>query len=151
MKKILFIFVLALFFGCTPILKPIDLQIENKENVTIDNMINYLQKLNINIINEYEPEIEERSTPIGTITIVTLETDWQDTGIFVDEYNGNGYVKYKVRFGTDVPDQIPGSMMRIDPKFGYKKDGDMVQKDKAPKNINDHINAFAKKIDQDFK
>ena len=151
MKKILSIFVLALFFGCTPILKPIDLQIENKENVTIDNMINYLQKLNINIINEYEPEIEERSTPIGTITIVTLETDLQDTGIFVDEYNGNGYVKYKVRFGTNVPDQIPGSMMRIDPKFGYKKDGEMVQKDKAPKNINDHINAFAKKIDQDFK
>ena len=32
MKKILSIFVLALFFGCTPILKPIDLQIENKEN-----------------------------------------------------------------------------------------------------------------------
>ena len=151
MKKILSIFVLALFFGCTPILKPIDLQIENKENVTIDNMINYLQKLNINIINEYEPEIEERSTPIGTITIVTLETDWQDTGIFVDEYNANGFVKYKVSFGTDLPDQMPGSRMRIDPKFGYKKDGEMVQKDKAPKNINDHINAFAKKIDQDFK
>ena len=82
MKKILYILVLTFFFGCTPILKPVILQVENKENVSIDSMINYLQKLNIKVINEYEPEIEQRSTPIGTITIVTLETDWLDTGIF---------------------------------------------------------------------
>ena len=151
MKKMLYILVLTFFFGCTPILKPVIVQVENKENLSIDSMVNYFQKLNIKVINEYEPKIEQRSTPIGTITIVTLETDWQDTGIFVDEYNANGFVKYKVSFGTDLPDQMPGSRMRIDPKFGYKKDGEMVQKDKAPKNISEHIKAFANKMGQDFR
>lgn len=151
MKKKLCFSLLLIFFGCTPILKPITFQIENKENVSIDTIVEYLQKLNIKVINEFEPEIEETSTPLGTVTVVTLETDWNDTGIFLEEYNGNGYVKYRVRFGTDVPDEIPGSMMGIKPNFGYKKDGEMISKDKAPKEVYDHIKGFTQKMGRDFK
>ena len=61
---------LTIFFGCTPILKPVMLENLNKESTTLDNLVEYLQKNNMKVINEFEPEIEERSTPIGTITLV---------------------------------------------------------------------------------
>ena len=102
------------------------------------------------VINEFEPEIEERSTPIGTITLITLETDWYDTGIFLEDLNSNGFVKYKVRFGVDMPDAIPGGL-GINPRFGYKDNGEKVQKDKAPKEVFEHINKFTQKIGKDFK
>ena len=92
MKKVLYILILTIFFGCTPILKPVMLENLNKESTTLDNLVEYLQKNNMKVINEFEPEIEERSTPIGTITLVTLETDWHDTGIFLEDLNSNGFV-----------------------------------------------------------
>lgn len=141
---------LTIFFGCTPILKPVMLENLNKESTTLDNLVEYLQKNNMKVINEFEPEIEERSTPIGTITLVTLETDWYDTGIFLEDLNSNGFVKYKVRFGVDMPDAIPG-MLGINPRFGYKDNGEIVQKDKAPKEVFEHINKFTQKIGKDFK
>ena len=141
---------LTIFFGCTPILKPVMLENLNKESTTLDNLVEYLQKNNMKVINEFEPEIEERSTPIGTITLVTLETDWYDTGIFLEDLNSNGFVKYKVRFGVDTPDAIPG-MLGINPRFGYKDNGEIVQKDKAPKEVFEHINKFTQKIGKDFK
>lgn len=141
---------LTIFFGCTPILKPVMLENLNKESTTLDNLVEYLQKNNMKVINEFEPEIEERSTPIGTITLVTLETDWYDTGIFLEDLNSNGFVKYKVRFGVDMPDAIPGRL-GINPRFGYKDNGEIVQKDKAPKEVFEHINKFTQKIGKDFK
>ena len=141
---------LTIFFGCTPILKPVMLENLNKESTTLDNLVEYLQKNNMKVINEFEPEIEERSTPIGTITLVTLETDWYDTGIFLEDLNSNGFVKYKVRFGVDMPDAIPG-MLGINPRFRYKDNGEIVQKDKAPKEVFEHINKFTQKIGKDFK
>ena len=141
---------LTIFFGCTPILKPVMLENLNKESTTLDNLVEYLQKNNMKVINEFEPEIEERSTPIGTITLVTLETDWYDTGIFLEDLNSNGFVKYKVRFGVDMPDAIPG-MLGINPRFGYKDNGEIVQKDKAPKEVFEHINKNTQKIGKDFK
>ena len=150
MKKALYILILTIFFGCTPILKPVMLENLNKESTTLDNLVEYLQKNNMKVINEFEPEIEERSTPIGTITLVTLETDWHDTGIFLEDLNSNGFVKYKVRFGIDMPDAIPGKL-GINPKFGYKDNGEIVQKDKAPKEVFEHINKFTQKIGKDFK
>ncbi|MFL3052739.1 MAG: hypothetical protein ACJZ15_06100 [Candidatus Neomarinimicrobiota bacterium] len=150
MKKVLYILMLTIFFGCTPILKPVMLENLNKESTTLDNLVEYLQKNNMKVINEFEPEIEERSTPIGTITLVTLETDWYDTGIFLEDLNSNGFVKYKVRFGVDMPDAIPG-MLGINPRFGYKDNGEIVQKDKAPKEVFEHINKFTQKIGKDFK
>lgn len=141
---------LTIFFGCTPILKPVMLENLNKESTTLDSLVEYLQKNNMKVINEFEPEIEERSTPIGTITLVTLETDWYDTGIFLEDLNSNGFVKYKVRFGVDMPDAIPG-MLGINPRFGYKDNGEIVQKDKAPKEVFEHINKFTQKIGKDFK
>ena len=141
---------LTIFFGCTPILKPVMLENLNKESTTLDNLVEYLQKNNMKVINEFEPEIEERSTPIGTITLVTLETDWHDTGIFLEDLNSNGFVKYKVRFGVDMPDAIPGGL-GINPKLGYKDNGEIVQKDKAPKQVFEHINKFTRKIGKDFK
>ena len=141
---------LTIFFGCTPILKPVMLENLNKESTTLDNLVEYLQKNNMKVINEFEPEIEERSTPIGTITLITLETDWFDTGIFLEDLNSNGFVKYKVRFGVDMPDAIPG-MLGINPRFGYKDNGEIVQKDKAPKEVFEHINKFTQKIGKDFK
>ena len=150
MKKVLYILILNIFFGCTPILKPVMLENLNKESTTLDNLVEYLQKNNMKVINEFEPEIEERSTPIGTITLVTLETDWHDTGIFVEDLNSNGFVKYKVRFGIDMPDAMPGGL-GINPKFGYKDNGEIVQKDKAPKEVFEHINKFTQKIGKDFK
>lgn len=150
MKKVLYILMLTIFFGCTPILKPVMLENLNKESTTLDNLVEYLQKNNMKVINEFEPEIEERSTPIGTITLVTLETDWHDTGIFLEDLNSNGFVKYKVRFGIDMPDAIPGGL-GINPRFGYKDNGEIVQKDKAPKEVFEHINKFTQKIDKDFK
>ena len=115
---------LTIFFGCTPILKPVMLENLNKESTTLDNLVEYLQKNNMKVINEFEPEIEERSTPIGTITLITLETDWYDTGIFLEDLNSNGFVKYKVRFGVDMPDAIPGRL-GINPRFGYKDNGEI--------------------------
>ena len=150
MKKVLYILMLTIFFGCTPILKPVMLENLNKESTTLDSLVEYLQKNNMKVINEFEPEIEERSTPIGTITLVTLETDWYDTGIFLEDLNSNGFVKYKVRFGVDMPDAIPG-MLGINPRFGYKDNGEIVQKDKAPKEVFEHINKFTQKIGKDFK
>jgi len=150
MKKVLYILILTIFFGCTPILKPVMLENLNKESTTLDNLVEYLQKNNMKVINEFEPEIEERSTPIGTITLVTLETDWHDTGIFLENLNSNGFVKYKVRFGIDMPDAMPGGL-GINPKFGYKDNGEIVQKDKAPKEVFEHINKFTQKIGKDFK
>ena len=150
MKKVLYILILNIFFGCTPILKPVMLENLNKESTTLDNLVEYLQKNNMKVINEFEPEIEERSTPIGTITLVTLETDWHDTGIFLEDLNSNGFVKYKVRFGIDMPDAMPGGL-GINPKFGYKDNGEIVQKDKAPKEVFEHINKFTQKIGKDFK
>ena len=150
MKKVLYILILTIFFGCTPILKPVMLENLNKESTTLDNLVEYLQKNNMKVINEFEPEIEERSTPIGTITLVTLETDWHDTGIFVEDLNSNGFVKYKVRFGIDMPDAMPGGL-GINPRFGYKDNGEIVQKDKAPKEVFEHINKFTQKIGKDFK
>jgi len=150
MKKVLYILMLTIFFGCTPILKPVMLENLNKESTTLDNLVEYLQKNNMKVINEFEPEIEERSTPIGTITLVTLETDWHDTGIFLEDLNSNGFVKYKVRFGVDMPDAIPGGL-GINPRFGYKDNGEIVQKDKAPKEVFEHINKFTQKIAKDFK
>ena len=150
MKKVLYILMLTIFFGCTPILKPVMLENLNKESTTLDNLVEYLQKNNMKVINEFEPEIEERSTPIGTITLVTLETDWYDTGIFLEDLNSNGFVKYKVRFGVDMPDAIPGRL-GINPRFGYKDNGEIVQKDKAPKEVFEHINKFTQKIGKDFK
>lgn len=150
MKKVLYILILTIFFGCTPILKPVMLENLNKESTTLDNLVEYLQKNNMKVINEFEPEIEERSTPIGTITLVTLETDWHDTGIFLEDLNSNGFVKYKVRFGIDMPDAMPGGL-GINPKFGYKDNGEIVQKDKAPKQVFEHINKFTQKIGKDFK
>ncbi|OUV43096.1 MAG: hypothetical protein CBC68_01345 [Candidatus Marinimicrobia bacterium TMED108] len=150
MKKVLYILMLTIFFGCTPILKPVMLENLNKESTTLDNLVEYLQKNNMKVINEFEPEIEERSTPIGTITLVTLETDWYDTGIFLEDLNSNGFVKYKVRFGVDMPDAIPGGL-GINPRFGYKDNGEIVQKDKAPKEVFEHINKFTQKIGKDFK
>jgi len=150
MKKVLYILMLTIFFGCTPILKPVMLENLNKESTTLDNLVEYLQKNNMKVINEFEPEIEERSTPIGTITLITLETDWYDTGIFLEDLNSNGFVKYKVRFGVDMPDAIPG-MLGINPRFGYKDNGEIVQKDKAPKEVFEHINKFTQKIGKDFK
>lgn len=150
MKKSLYILILTIFFGCTPILKPVMLENLNKESTTLDNLVEYLQKNNMKVINEFEPEIEERSTPIGTITLVTLETDWHDTGIFLEDLNSNGFVKYKVRFGIDMPDAMPGGL-GINPKFGYKDNGEIVQKDKAPKEVFEHINKFTQKIGKDFK
>ena len=150
MKKVLYILILNIFFGCTPILKPVMLENLNKESTTLDNLVEYLQKNNMKVINEFEPEIEERSTPIGTITLVTLETDWHDTGIFLEDLNSNGFVKYKVRFGVDMPDAIPGGL-GINPRFGYKDNGEIVQKDKAPKEVFEHINKFTQKIGKDFK
>ena len=150
MKKALYILILTIFFGCTPILKPVMLENLNKESTTLDNLVEYLQKNNMKVINEFEPEIEERSTPIGTITLVTLETDWHDTGIFLEDLNSNGFVKYKVRFGIDMPDAMPGGL-GINPKFGYKDNGEIVQKDKAPKQVFEHINKFTRKIGKDFK
>ena len=150
MKKALYILILTIFFGCTPILKPVMLENLNKESTTLDNLVEYLQKNNMKVINEFEPEIEERSTPIGTITLVTLETDWHDTGIFLEDLNSNGFVKYKVRFGIDMPDAMPGGL-GINPKFGYKDNGEIVQKDKAPKEVFEHINKFTRKIGKDFK
>ena len=150
MKKVLYILMLTIFFGCTPILKPVMLENLNKESTTLDNLVEYLQKNNMKVINEFEPEIEERSTPIGTITLVTLETDWHDTGIFIEDLNSNGFVKYKVRFGIDMPDAMPGGL-GINPKFGYKDNGEIVQKDKAPKEVFEHINKFTQKIGKDFK
>ena len=150
MKKVLYILMLTIFFGCTPILKPVMLENLNKESTTLDNLVEYLQKNNMKVINEFEPEIEERSTPIGTITLVTLETDWYDTGIFLEDLNSNGFVKYKVRFGVDMPDAIPGGL-GINPRFGYKDNGEIVQKDKAPKEVFEHINKFTQKIAKDFK
>ena len=141
---------LTIFFGCTPILKPVMLENLNKESTTLDNLVEYLQKNNMKVINEFEPEIEERSTPIGTITLITLETDWYDTGIFLEDLNSNGFVKYKVRFGVDMPDAIPGGL-GINPRFGYKDNGEIVQKDKAPKEVFEHINKFTQKIAKDFK
>ncbi len=141
---------LTIFFGCTPILKPVMLENLNKESTTLDNLVEYLQKNNMKVINEFEPEIEERSTPIGTITLITLETDWYDTGIFLEDLNSNGFVKYKVRFGVDMPDAIPGRL-GINPRFGYKDNGEIVQKDKAPKEVFEHINKFTQKIGKDFK
>jgi len=44
MKKILFTLILSSFFGCTPILKPIMLDKLNKENMTLDNIVEYLKK-----------------------------------------------------------------------------------------------------------
>ena len=150
MKKALYILILTIFFGCTPILKPVMLENLNKESTTLDNLVEYLQKNNMKVINEFEPEIEERSTPIGTITLITLETDWYDTGIFLEDLNSNGFVKYKVRFGVDMPDAIPGGL-GINPRFGYKDNGEIVQKDKAPKEVFEHINKFTQKIGKDFK
>ena len=150
MKKVLYILILTILFGCTPILKPVMLENLNKESTTLDNLVEYLQKNNMKVINEFEPEIEERSTPIGTITLVTLETDWHDTGIFLENLNSNGFVKYKVRFGIDMPDAMPGGL-GINPKFGYKDNGEIVQKDKAPKEVFEHINKFTQKIGKDFK
>ena len=150
MKKVLYILILTILFGCTPILKPVMLENLNKESTTLDNLVEYLQKNNMKVINEFEPEIEERSTPIGTITLVTLETDWHDTGIFLEDLNSNGFVKYKVRFGIDMPDAMPGGL-GINPKFGYKDNGEIVQKDKAPKQVFEHINKFTQKIGKDFK
>ena len=150
MKKVLYILILNIFFGCTPILKPVMLENLNKESTTLDNLVEYLQKNNMKVINEFEPEIEERSTPIGTITLITLETDWYDTGIFLEDLNSNGFVKYKVRFGIDMPDAIPGGL-GINPRFGYKDNGEIVQKDKAPKEVFEHINKFTQKIGKDFK
>ena len=150
MKKVLYILILTIFCGCTPILKPVMLENLNKESTTLDNLVEYLQKNNMKVINEFEPEIEERSTPIGTITLVTLETDWHDTGIFLEDLNSNGFVKYKVRFGIDMPDAMPGGL-GINPKFGYKDNGEIVQKDKAPKEVFEHINKFTQKIGKDFK
>tara|TARA_X000000368_G_C23043760_1_gene718189 strand:- start:1431 stop:1883 length:453 start_codon:yes stop_codon:yes gene_type:complete len=150
MKKVLYILMLTIFFGCTPILKPVMLENLNKESTTLDNLVEYLQKNNMKVINEFEPEIEERSTPIGTITLITLETDWYDTGIFLEDLNSNGFVKYKVRFGVDMPDAIPGRL-GINPRFGYKDNGEIVQKDKAPKEVFEHINKFTQKIGKDFK
>mgnify|MGYP001223197661 FL=1 len=150
MKKVLYILMLTIFFGCTPILKPVMLENLNKESTTLDNLVEYLQKNNMKVINEFEPEIEERSTPIGTITLITLETDWYDTGIFLEDLNSNGFVKYKVRFGVDMPDAIPGGL-GINPRFGYKDNGEIVQKDKAPKEVFEHINKFTQKIGKDFK
>ena len=150
MKKVLYILILTIFFGCTPILKPVMLENLNKESTTLDNLVEYLQKNNMKVINEFEPEIEERSTPIGTITLITLETDWYDTGIFLEDLNSNGFVKYKVRFGVDMPDAIPGGL-GINPRFGYKDNGEIVQKDKAPKEVFEHINKFTQKIGKDFK
>jgi len=150
MKKVLYILMLTIFFGCTPILKPVMLENLNKESTTLDNLVDYLQKNNMKVINEFEPEIEERSTPIGTITLITLETDWYDTGIFLEDLNSNGFVKYKVRFGVDMPDAIPGGL-GINPRFGYKDNGEIVQKDKAPKEVFEHINKFTQKIGKDFK
>ena len=141
---------LTIFFGCTPILKPVMLENLNKESTTLDNLVEYLQKNNMKVINEFEPEIEERSTPIGTITLITLETDWYDTGIFLEDLNSNGFVKYKVRFGVDMPHEIP-RMLGINPRFGYKDNGEIVQKDKAPKEVFEHINKFTQKIGKDFK
>ena len=141
---------LTIFFGCTPILKPVMLENLNKESTTLDNLVEYLQKNNMKVINEFEPEIEERSTPIGTITLITLETDWYDTGIFLEDLNSNGFVKYKVRFGVDMPDAIPGGL-GINPRFGYKDNGEIVQKDKAPNEVFEHINKFTQKIGKDFK
>ncbi|OUV42801.1 MAG: hypothetical protein CBC68_02135 [Candidatus Marinimicrobia bacterium TMED108] len=150
MKKVLYILMLTIFFGCTPILKPVMLENLNKESTTLDSLVEYLQKNNMKVINEFEPEIEERSTPIGTITLITLETDWCDTGIFLEDLNSNGFVKYKVRFGVDMPDAIPGGL-GINPRFGYKDNGEIVQKDKAPKEVFEHINKFTQKIGKDFK
>ena len=87
-----------------------------------------MKKNNLKVINEFEPEIEERSTPLGTVTLITLETDWHDTGIFLEDLNSNGFVKYKVRFGVDLPDALPG-ILGINPKFAYKKNDDMTQKE----------------------
>ena len=150
MKKILYTFILTIFFGCTPILKPVMLDKLNKEKITLDNVVEYLQKSSMKVINEFEPEIEERSTPLGTITLVTLETDWHDTGIFLEDQNSNGFVKYKVRFGVDMPDAIPG-ILGINPKFGYKNNDEMMQKDKAPKEVFEYINKFTQKMGKDFK
>ena len=150
MKKALFTSILTIFFGCTPILKPIMLDKLNKENTTFDNVVEYLQKSNLKIINEFEPEIEERSTPLGTVTLITLETDWHDTGIFLEDLDSNGFVKYKVRFGVDLPDALPG-VMKINPKFAYKNNGGMTQKDKAPKEVFDYINGFTQKMSEYFK
>jgi len=150
MKKILYMLILSIFFGCTPILKPVMLENLNKENTTLDNVIEYLQKNNMKVINEFEPEIEERSTPLGTITLITLETDWHDTEIYLEDLNSNGYVKYKVRFGVDIPEAIPG-ILGINPKFGYKNDEVIMQKDKAPKEIFEYINEFTQKMGKDFK
>lgn len=150
MKKALFTLILTIFFGCTPILKPIMLDKLNKENTTFDNVVEYLQKNNLKVINEFEPEIEERSTPLGTVTLITLETDWHDTGIFLEDLNSNGFVKYKVRFGVDLPDALPG-ILGINPKFAYKNNDDMTQKDKAPKEIFDHIDGFTQKMSEYFK
>ena len=150
MKKILFTLILSSFFGCTPILKPIMLDKLNKENMTLDNIVEYLKKNSIKVTNEYEPEIEEKSTPLGTITLITIETDWHDTEIFLEDLNSNGFVKYKVRFGVDMPDAIPG-ILGLNPQFGYKNNGEIIQKDKAPKEIFDYINEFTQKIGRDFK
>ena len=150
MKKALFTLILPIFFGCTPILKPVMLEKLNKENTTFDNVVKYLQKNNLKVINEFEPEIEKRSTPLGTVTLITLETDWYDTGIFLEDLSSNGFVKYKVRFGEDLPDALPG-ILAINPKFAYKNNDDMTQKDKAPKEIFDHINEFTQKMGEYFK
>ena len=59
-------------------------------------------------------------------------------------------IKYKVRFGEDLPDALPG-ILAINPKFAYKNNDDMTQKDKAPKEIFDHINEFTQKMGEYFK
>jgi len=49
-----------------------------------------------------------------------------------------------------LPDALPG-ILGINPKFAYKKNDDMTQKDKAPKEIFDHINGFTQKMGEYFK
>ena len=49
-----------------------------------------------------------------------------------------------------MPDAIPGGL-GINPRFGYKDNGEIVQKDKAPKEVFEHINKFTQKIGKDFK
>ena len=150
MKKVLYILMLTIFFGCTPILKPVMLENLNKESTTFDFFVDFLLFFNLLVIIEFDPEIVVWCTPIGTITLITLETDWYDTGIFLEDLNSNGFVKYKVRFGVDMPDVIPGGL-GINPRFGYKDNGEIVQKDKAPKEVFEHINKFTQKIGKDFK
>ena len=49
-----------------------------------------------------------------------------------------------------MPDAIPG-ILGLNPQFGYKNNGEIIQKDKAPKEIFDYINEFTQKIGRDFK